>query len=234
LEVLDTGSGISEEEVQSLFQKFVQTTSGKDSNQGTGLGLAIAKGFSELMGGSIDVISRIGVGTLFTVVIPVEEVVKAEPKEDEAVPEEKAKPGSELRSVLAQIPPGMKVLVAEDQPVNRQLLRSVLAKTKCVLEEAVNGKLAVEKWRTFRPDIIFMDESMPEMNGTEAARLIIEEAEGNSPAIVSLTAFAMQEQRDAAMAAGCCDFLSKPFKHADIYQLMAKYAPKGDDDRMAA
>lgn len=233
-EVLDTGPGIGEEELPRLFQNFSQTQSGKVAKEGTGLGLAIAKGFAELMGGSIHVISRQGMGTLFTVHLPAWELVKEERPQ---VTRGKDTPAAEgLPAPLAEwnVPPGLRVLVAEDQHVNRLLLQKVLQRVGCVVEEAENGLQAVEKWQTFRPDIILMDESMPIMPGTEAVRQILARAGEVRPAIISLTAFAMAEQREAALAAGCIDFLAKPFKQEDLYTMLTKYAPGARDMREAA
>lgn len=231
-EVLDTGPGIAEEEIAGLFQKFVQTQTGKRSNEGTGLGLAIAKGFAELMGGGIDVASRVGVGTLFTVKLPVWEVQRDDRKQPETgqgTPEARAREQAGVK-----VPLGLRVLVVEDQPVNRLLLRKVLSRVGCVLEEAEDGRQAVEKWESFRPDVILMDECMPVMSGTEATKEIMARAGKRHPAIISLTAYAMAEQREAALAAGCSDFLAKPFKQEELYGMLVKYGSRCGESRKAA
>jgi len=232
LEVLDTGPGIPEHELGKLFGKFVQTQTGKRAQEGSGLGLAIARGFTELLGGTIEVVSRENVGTLFTIRLPVRERIR------EAEGTDQQRDGGGAGNIvpaghLAAVPPGLRVLVAEDQEVNRLLLKKVLRKAGCILEEAEDGKVAVEKSRTFQPDIIIMDEGMPEMMGTEATRKILEEAGEDAPVIISLTAFAMAEQREAALAAGCKDFLAKPFKQDDLYALLARYR-KREGTRRAA
>lgn len=218
-EIFDTGPGMSEADQKMLFQKFVQTETGKRETQGTGLGLAISKGFVDLIGGEIGVMSHVGFGTLFNVAIPCVEHIRAA-----------ASPHAELpgEGLVLGLEPGhaeVRVLVAEDQPLNRLLMRKLLDSAGFTLEEAVDGVAAVEKCREWRPDIIFMDEDMPRMRGTEAARMILDEAGPNPPVIVSLTAFALDDQRRAALDAGCSDFLAKPFKREELFAMIARYLP---------
>ncbi|MFT5465005.1 MAG: signal transduction histidine kinase/ligand-binding sensor domain-containing protein/ActR [Verrucomicrobiales bacterium] len=220
--VFDTGPGISEIDQSRLFQKFVQTELGKRATQGTGLGLAISKSFSELMGGKVDLMSRIGFGTLFTLEIPCVEHIQKAPS---------AGSGSEAIELgtVVGLEPGheeIRVLVAEDQPLNRLLMQKLLSSAGFTLQEAEDGVIAVEKWRSWRPHIIFMDEDMPNMRGTDATRKILAEAPANErPIIVSLTAFAMEDQRQAAMEAGCAEFLAKPFKREDLFEIIARTLP---------
>lgn len=217
VEVIDSGEGISEEELPNLFQKFVQTKSGKSSSQGTGLGLAIVKGFTELMGGEVRVASKVGQGTNFALQIPMVQLVDAGSGEEV----------DEQGEVISLAPghPEVRVLVAEDQPLNRLLMRKFLLSAGFTLAEAEDGKLAVEKWRQWRPHIIFMDEEMPNMRGTEATRVIAAEAGDEMPVIISLTAFALEDQRIAAMEAGCVDFVAKPFKRHELFEVIAKHLP---------
>ena len=218
-EIFDTGHGIREDEIDKLFQKFVQTDSGKRATEGTGLGLAISKSFTELMDGTITVMSRVGFGTLFNVEIPVLEHLKALGKPETG----------RVDGTVIGLEPGHKeirVLVAEDQPLNRLLMQKLLSSAGFTLIEAEDGEQAVSKWRESRPHIIFMDEDMPNMRGTEATRAILAEAEeGEKPVVVSLTAFAMEDQRQAAMEAGCQEFLAKPFKREDLFEIIARNLP---------
>tara|TARA_R110002096_G_scaffold159011_3_gene324580 strand:- start:202 stop:4500 length:4299 start_codon:yes stop_codon:yes gene_type:complete len=217
VEVIDSGEGISEEELPNLFQKFVQTKSGKSSSQGTGLGLAIVKGFTELMGGAVRVASKVGQGTNFALQIPMIQVADLGEGEE----------ANEKGEVISLAPghPEVRVLVAEDQPLNRLLMRKFLLSAGFTLAEAEDGKIAVEKWREWRPHVIFMDEEMPNMRGTEATRAIAAEAGSEMPVIVSLTAFALEDQRIAAMEAGCVDFVAKPFKRHELFEVIAKHLP---------
>lgn len=220
-EVFDTGPGIPEADQAQLFQKFVQTETGKRATQGTGLGLAISKSFAELMGGQISLMSRVGFGTLFTVEIPCVEHVQAAPSEEAKT--------SNSNAVVVGLEPGhdeVRVLVAEDQPLNRLLMNKLLSSAGFALAEAEDGAIAVEKWREWRPHIIFMDEDMPNLRGTDATRQILAEAPPHErPVVVSLTAFAMEDQRKAAMEAGCSEFLAKPFKREELFEVIARMLP---------
>lgn len=218
--VSDTGTGVAEAELHHLFQKFSQTESGRRSRQGTGLGLPIAKSFIELMGGTISVKSILGKGTDFTFDVRCD--IVADMATDSA-------PGKKKNGYVTGIEGADKkptILIAEDQPANRLLLSTLLKKVGFNVLEAENGRAAVQKWEEHRPDLIFMDQEMPIMNGNEATREILHRAAAHeNPTIVSLTAHALEDSRKAALDAGCCDFLSKPFKHDDLFDLIAKHLP---------
>ncbi len=231
-EVLDTGVGIPETEVANLFQKFVQTQSGKHSRQGTGLGLAIVKGFTEMMGGSVHVMSRPGLGTLFSVEIPCVSIAVAGSGDgatwDLAEAAEITPRHTERGRAVSGLAPGSgscRILIAEDQPMNQLLLQKLLGKAGFELRVANDGGEAVAQWREWKPDLIFMDEDMPVMTGTEATRVILDEAGEDRPVVVSLTAFAMADQREKALAAGASDFLSKPFKREELFRVIARHLP---------
>ncbi|MEZ5327654.1 MAG: response regulator [Verrucomicrobiales bacterium] len=215
----DSGRGIEAHELPSLFQKFAQTETGRTSHQGTGLGLAITRHFIELMGGTIEVTSDYGKGTTFNFSIICEPIIAT--KEDNDIQTEI------LDKAVASLAPGQKVptiLIVEDQPVNRILLRRVLTTVGFKVQEAENGKVASDHWREWAPDLIFMDQDMPVMNGNEATRSIIAQAGGaeHAPPIVALTAYALEDTRKAAIKAGSCDFLTKPFKHTELFALIAR------------
>lgn len=214
--VCDTGEGIAEEELPKLFGKFVQTQSGKKTSQGTGLGLTIVKGFTQLMGGTVEVQSRLGAGTTFSLEIPVL-AIRREHRTLEG--------GTQQGEIvgLAMGHPEIRVLVVEDQEMNRLLMHKLLTKAGFVIGEAENGKIAVEKWQEFNPSIIFMDENMPVMCGLDATREIVSMAGDRTPPIVALTAFALEDQRRAALEAGCVDFLAKPFKREDLFEMIRKH-----------
>ncbi|MEM1294682.1 MAG: two-component regulator propeller domain-containing protein [Verrucomicrobiota bacterium] len=219
IEVQDTGMGISEDELPKLFKKFVQTSSGKSSYQGTGLGLTIVKGFTELMGGNVSVASKYGQGTTFSIAIPMFQLVEARPANQPQASSDLIIEGLEVGH------PPVRILVADDQPVNRLLMRKLLLAAGFEIEEAVDGEEAVAKWREWQPHMIFMDEEMPNLRGTEATRIIAGESGGEMPPIVSLTAFALEDQRIAALEAGCIDFLTKPFKREEMFGLIEKHLP---------
>ncbi len=227
-EVRDTGAGMEPWELPRLFQKFSQTETGQKSMRGTGLGLAICKGFVTLMGGEIEVESKVGWGSVFRFSIVCDEAVaSAVGEEPKAFSPTVASPaGSDGFRRLAQGHPEVRILIAEDQPANRLLASRILKSTGFTVAEAVNGAEAVEMWRDFQPHLILMDEEMPVMRGREATRAIRAEAEeGIQPIIIALTAFALDDTRDAALASGCNDFLSKPFRIEVLLGLLAKHLP---------
>ncbi len=215
-EVRDTGKGISEEELPTLFEKFVQTDSGRVSHQGTGLGLAISRSFVELMGGSISARSCVGIGTTFAFDIHCHEVLEEAPRDATA----------RISRRPRRLAPGQEeilILGADDQPMNRLLAVRLLEKAGFTIQEAENGAIALEKWRAWRPHLILMDEEMPLMRGREATAAILEEAGDHPPVIIALTAYALEDARLAALQAGSKDFLAKPFTHEALFEVIARH-----------
>ncbi|MEM0897632.1 MAG: ATP-binding protein, partial [Verrucomicrobiota bacterium] len=223
-EVEDTGVGVSEDQLPRLFEKFGQTDSGKKAREGTGLGLPITKSFIELMGGEISVRSRLGYGTTFSFFVECEKTL------DEPSPLPVKTPvvtdATKISGITSK-EDEIRVLIAEDQPANRILLSTILKKIGIHVGEAENGQAAVEKWREWQPHLIFMDQEMPVMNGNDATQAIVAESgqDADKPVIISLTAHALEDSRQAALAAGCIDFLPKPFKHEELFEIMAKHLP---------
>ena len=220
-EVTDTGKGVAEDELPKLFQKFVQTDSGKKSHQGTGLGLTITKNFVELMSGRVEVTSELGVGTTFWFVLPFARAQRPAMTDLERL---------DQASRLTAPAQDCRILIVDDQVVNRKLLSRLLTGDGFQIFEAGDGKEAVEKWRSVKPNLILMDQSMPVMDGNEATRKILREAGDEPPVIISVTGNAMNEFRDAALEAGCADFLAKPFKHGDLFALLEKHLGKRRPD----
>lgn len=213
-EVEDTGPGIAPEELDSLFEAFVQTETGKQAQEGTGLGLPISRKFVQLMGGDLSVSSKVGRGTIFKFDIAVIVV-------DAAALEGK----QPTHRVIALEPdqPCYRVLIVDDKPVNRQLLIQLLNPLGFQLREASNGKEAIDVWETFEPHLIWMDMRMPIMDGYEATRQIKSTTKGKATAIIALTASVMQEERAVVLSAGCDDFLCKPFREEDLFAVMHKH-----------
>lgn len=220
-EVADTGCGIAEVEVPKLFEKFAQTASGRRSGQGTGLGLPISKSFVELMGGHVSVRSQLGQGTVFAFDIVCDAVAVSEKNVDATLPE---RPDNEIPK-LADGVGEFRVLIAEDQLPNRLLLRTLLDKAGFKVFEAENGQEAVEGWKTWKPHLVFMDNDMPVMNGMDATRHIVEQANGNPPTIIFLSAYAIESYRQDALRAGCADYLTKPFDKRQLFEVIARHTP---------
>ncbi|MEM7601721.1 MAG: ATP-binding protein, partial [Verrucomicrobiota bacterium] len=222
-EVRDTGRGITEEEIPRLFERYSQTESGRRSSEGTGLGLPIARNFIQLLGGDVKVESVFGEGTVFRFYVECEELAHAEVKEHQLstnLDESTAQRIVGFNSPRDQI----RILIAEDQPTNRLLLKKILGKAGFTLAEAENGQEAVEKWHDWKPDLILMDEDMPIKKGSEATREIKSlSAEGEDPVIVSLTAYALEQAKISALEAGCNDFVAKPFRSHELFSVISKH-----------
>jgi PAS domain S-box-containing protein len=211
-EVSDTGSGISSQDHEHIFEPFVQTRSGRLPQEGTGLGLAISRRFVQMMGGDMWVESEVGRGSVFRFDILVQVV------ETVAMPPEQR----ERRSVIGLAPgqPVYRILVVDDQPDNRRMLVDMLMQRGFIVQEASNGQEAIAMWETWDPQLIWMDMRMPLMDGYEATRYIKSIASGQETVIIALTAGTFDEDREAALAAGCNGFVGKPFQECDIFETM--------------
>jgi signal transduction histidine kinase/DNA-binding response OmpR family regulator len=213
-EVEDTGPGIAPEELGLLFQAFSQTQAGRASHEGTGLGLHISDQFVKLMGGSIEVMSRVGQGTRFWFSIPVQEVA--------ALPAQ-SKPKSPPVVGLAPDQPEYRLLIVDDQASNRLLLVKWLTSLGFQVREAGNGKEAIEMWQDWCPHLIWMDMRMPVMDGYEATRQIKLQMKGQATAIIALTASVFEEEKSLVLSAGCDDFVRKPFQQQEIVDKLTKH-----------
>ena len=222
--VKDTGEGIAPEELDKLFKPFVQTETGNQSQSGTGLGLTISRELIHLMGGEITVkSSREGVaseligdqvtvklespyqGTTFAFAIPVSLGEKIGEKKEDSL-------NSNRVNVATNPPSKYRILVAEDVAVNRKLLLKMMEPLGLEVREAKNGQEAVDIWLDWQPHLIWMDMQMPVMDGYEATKKIKQSPQGQGTVIIALTASTWEEKREGILAAGCDDFLSKPFE----------------------
>ena len=213
-EIADTGSGIRPEDRERIFSPFVQLGDRPPTEAGSGLGLAICKQYVGLLGGTIGVVSEPGKGSVFHFEIPVE-VVPAE-----AVP---IVPQHGRVIGLAEGQPRYRLLIAEDQPENCLLLRKQLEPLGFDLREALNGEEAVAVFEQWRPHLILMDMRMPVMDGLEATRRIRATKAGVQTRIIAVTAHALEEERNKIMAAGCDDFIRKPYKDFEILAALGKH-----------
>ncbi len=213
-EVSDTGSGIAPEELDTLFEPFVQTQTGRQSMEGTGLGLPISQQFVRLMGGTLTVRSVVNQGASFTFDIQIGLASSADEK-----------PISSKRRVIGLAPnqPSYRILVVEDAAVNRKLLVKILEPLGFEVRTATNGQEAIVLWESWSPHLIWMDIIMPIMDGFEATQQIKRTPKGQDTIIIALTADAFEEQRDAILRAGCNDFLPKPFQREVLLEKIACY-----------
>jgi signal transduction histidine kinase/CheY-like chemotaxis protein len=214
VEIEDTGAGIAPDELDTLFEAFVQTQSGKEAQEGTGLGLPISRKFVQLMGGDITVTSEVGQGTIFKFAI------RVLPVDAKDVESKQAK-----RRVIALAPnqPRYRILIVDDKSLNRQLLVKLLNPLGFELKEAADGREAVAVWNEWEPHLIWMDMRMPVMDGYEATQAIKETTKGQATAIIALTASVLEEERAVVLSAGCDDFIRKPFRESDIFEAMHKH-----------
>jgi PAS domain S-box-containing protein len=215
--IADTGPGIAPEEVDQLFDPFVQTATGHRSQEGTGLGLPISRQFVRLMGGELTVVTALDQGATFTFTLP----VCAQP--DRPQPDQGLPQRSPQR--LAPNQPDQRILVVEDHDANRELLVRLLRHSGFQVKSAQNGQQAFEIACQWHPHLIWMDIRMPVMDGYEATRQIKAAHLQPSPVIIALTASTFEDERERVIAAGCQDFVRKPFRHDAILEKMADYLP---------
>jgi signal transduction histidine kinase/DNA-binding NarL/FixJ family response regulator len=219
-EVEDTGPGISKKELETLFVPFEQTSSGRLAQEGTGLGLAISRQYARLMEGDLSVTSagspdtgEGGPGSTFRLEVP-GAVAHASAVDSEREPRRVVglAPGEAVR----------RILIVEDNWANRRLLVQLLQPLGFEVQEAVNGREAIEKWDAWSPHLILMDMRMPVMDGYEATRRIKATTKGQATVIVALTASALEEERAVILSEGCDAFVRKPFREAQLFAVFAE------------
>ncbi|MEG5175900.1 response regulator [Microcoleus sp. B3-D7] len=214
-EVEDTGVGIATAEIDTLFDAFVQTQVGRKAADGTGLGLTITKKYVQIMGGDIWVKSVLGEGSSFKFNIRVFAAISSEITM------------ATLQRVigLEADQPVYRILAVDDNQENRLLLVKMLQPIGFEVREAENGYQAVELWETWQPHLIWLDTRMPVMDGFEAVRKIRAKEKENQwrTIIIALTASTFEEKKGEIIAAGCDDFVRKPFQEQILFDKMACY-----------
>ena len=218
--ISDTGIGMSEEFQTRIFDEFSQENNGaRTSYKGTGLGMAIAKRYVDLMGGKIEISSRQGVGSTFTVEIPllIAEHVPAEK-------EEKLKNDIDVR--------GLHVLLAEDNDLNAEIAVTLLEEKGMIVTRAADGKSALTQFCNTAPgtfELILMDIMMPEMNGyetTKAIRNMPDRPDGKKIPIIAMTANAFAEDIQAALDAGMDGHVAKPVDMGVLLSVITKHVKR--------
>ena len=211
--VTDTGKGIAETELERLFDPFVQTASGIKTPGGTGLGLAISRQFAQLMEGEITASSVLNQGSTFYVDVLME-LAK--------VPDLETTICQQVKH-LAPGQPNYRIAIVDDRDTNRLALEKLLESVGFVTKTANNGKEAITLWKTWQPDLIWMDMRMPVMDGYEATKRIKNSSSNSKPIIIAITASAFEEQREKILTAGCDDFVAKPYSERIIFDKLREH-----------
>jgi signal transduction histidine kinase/ActR/RegA family two-component response regulator len=209
--VTDSGTGISPDDLERLFQPFTQVDASSTRRfGGTGLGLTIARRMANIMGGDIAVTSTLGQGSTFTMSVEAEVVEWAG--------------GLEAEAIHAEIEDGrsLDVLVVEDHPVNRMILEAWLGSSGHQTTTAENGQIAVDIAADRRFDLIIIDVNMPIMDGLTATRMIREAGANRESPIAVLSASARVEDHEAGLSAGADAYLDKPIDFAELAALMGR------------
>ncbi|MBL8452629.1 MAG: response regulator [Zoogloea sp.] len=219
-EVRDTGIGIPAEDQKRLFLAFEQSDNSTTRKYGgTGLGLTISKRLTQLMGGSIGVDSVPGAGSVFWFAVP---LAAADPEPVRNAAEAPDAAESHLRQTCG----GARVLLVEDEPINRELSRELLKVAGLNVDLAEDGARAVELARLTDYDLILMDLQMPKLNGFEAARAIRALPGRTRTPIVALTANAFEQDRRACIEAGMDDHIGKPVGAEPFYATLLRWLPR--------
>jgi len=215
-EVEDTGIGIAPDVVHRLFHAFEQAdTSTTRSYGGTGLGLAITRRIAELMGGEAGVSSTPGRGSTFWFTAR----LKRQPKEGWKLPQETI----DAEEVLARDYRGRRILLADDEPINREIASMMLADVGLQIDGVSDGMAAVEWALREDYDLILMDMQMPHLDGLDATRQIRAAQHGRRSPIIAMTANAFAEDRARCLEAGMDDFIAKPIDPADFFAAILRW-----------
>ncbi len=218
-EVEDTGKGLSPEEQSRLFTAFEQADSSiTRKHGGSGLGLAITKHLAELMGGEVGVESVPDKGSTFWFTARLGKVRKQSNEADLNNTETNS-----MEALIKRDHSGKRVLIADDNEVNRDLVGEMLSETGLVLDFAEDGKVALNKAQANSYDLILMDMQMPEMSGVDAAKAIRQLPAYATTPIIAMTGNAFAEDRKACIEAGMNDHLAKPMKPEDLYQILLEW-----------
>lgn len=212
--VKDSGIGISQNDLGKLFQSFNQLdSSSKKMYAGTGLGLAISKELVKSMGGEISVVSTPGLGSTFSFTFTAKSIDESEVKNT-------SEDQNQIKQFINSSP---KVLLVDDNDINRRVAVSILSKSGCIVKAAGSGKKAIELVKKNDFNLIFMDIQMPDLDGIETTRLLKNLQLKNLPPIVAMTAYSMEDDREKFIQEGMDDYVSKPIKANDLIGTVQKW-----------
>ena len=221
IEVTDQGIGISLEQQEKLFNAFTQADGSMTRKYGgTGLGLAISRRIARLMGGDTGVTSELGKGSTFWATL------RLKKSKETSAP---TQPPIDAKALIRQHHPGLKILVADDDPVNLEIARLQLEQANLVVDTAEDGTEAVSKVAQSPYEVIFMDMQMPNLNGLEATRQIRQMAGYRHVPIIALTANAFAEDKEHCFNAGMNDVLVKPFDPETLFSTLLRSLSQNPD-----
>jgi PAS domain S-box-containing protein len=210
--VSDSGPGIATEEQSRLFEPFAQIGDPHQHAEGTGLGLNVSRGIVEQMGGTLQVESRAGWGSRFWFEIPLP-AAAGQPVSPATIP----------RRIVAYDGPRRSILVADDNPTNARLLVDLLEPLGFSVTTAADGREALDRARAARPDLALLDLRMPRLDGAATARALAAAFPDQPPKMIGVSASAFEPDREACRAAGCADFLAKPFREEQLFALLERH-----------
>ena len=222
--VKDTGIGIKEEDMPRLFDSFGRLDETRNRNiEGTGLGLHIANTYIQLMGGWIDVKSKYGEGTTFTLHIPLK-VVDPQPIGDftEAIKNLNRNDAEYTPEIIA---PNARALIVDDNEMNLEVISGLMESTMIRVDTALSGPEAIEKLEKQRYDIIFLDQMMPGMSGSDTLLAMQSRFDMRGISVIALTADAVSGAREFYLDKGFDDYLSKPVKVAELEKTLRSHIP---------
>lgn len=223
--VQDTGPGIPADKLHTLFVDFTQASTDITRKYGgTGLGLSIAKRLVELQGGTVTLNSKVGIGSEFTITLDFRKAVNELLIKDPC--------NTDDYEDLDQLR-GMRILLVEDNPVNQLLAEKLLSDWGCIITNAENGLVAINKLTESDFDLVLMDIKMPEMDGYEATRYIRQKMEASKRRvpIIALTAHAAMWEAEKCTEAGMNGYISKPFNVKELYKMIAGNLNTGNEGK---
>jgi signal transduction histidine kinase/ActR/RegA family two-component response regulator len=229
--ITDTGIGIAEDNLDLIFDKFIQADGSTTRKYGgTGLGLAISKQFVQIMGGKIGVESKLDKGSRFWFALPfkvkrIEDTLDTVLHSRQLDAKVQTVPLSIKETLKNGTPQKHRALLAEDNVINQMVAKTLLEDAGYEVDVVEDGLKAIEAFRSASYNLILMDIQMPTMDGFEATEKIrdMEKETGRHTPIIAMTAYAMKEDREKCLTAGMDDYISKPFKEKEFFEMLSKW-----------
>jgi CheY-like chemotaxis protein len=219
IKVTDSGIGIPEDKYELIFEEFRQESEGLNRNfEGTGLGLTLTRKYAELMNGTVKVISVVGMGSIFTVTLPLRPVF-------DGISNTKHHPLDETIKIIPAPATKRNVLLVENDMVSTMLIKTYLS-NNFKIESVVNGSEALHITAQKQYDLILMDINLGEgLTGIETTQLIKKLENYRNVPIIAVTAFALESDREEFLRHGCTHYISKPFEQTELLELINSIFP---------